>query len=157
MNSLKDTLIYKLSLGLLILIILFLCFIFYLLFAPFKEPTITPYPMPILNKGKIVHYGEPIVTKVRSCTFSATPTTVSVKYENKEGRVFYFASHDSVGVVGCRDSQQNRTPIPESLPPGKYKIYITAVFHVSFFKDVTKVYETESFLLEASPSAEVKK
>lgn len=139
------------------LIILFILgFFVYLMFVPFKEPTINPYPIPILNTNKIVHYGEPIQTKLTSCTYQAVPTTVSVRYQNSEGRIYYFASHDGVGKVGCHTSQQNRDPIPSSLNPGKYVIYITAVFHVTSLKDVTKVYQTEGFVLMASPSAGIK-
>lgn len=137
--------IYYLSMTLLSFIAIFLLYIAFLLFKPFRIPTVSPDPIPIVNK--IVHYGEAIQSKTRSCVFSPTPVTTSVRYQNSEGRVYFFSSHDSVGVVGCKDSTQNRDPIPSSLPPGKYVIYITAIFHVNPLRDVSHVYQTEEFTL----------
>lgn len=134
-------------LGLLSLVALGVFYFLFLLAQPFRLPTVTPYPIPIINKDKTVHYGEPIQTRVRSCTYESVPVTVSVRYQDHAGRVYYFSSHDSVTRIGCHNSIQNREPIPDSLPPSKYKIYITAVFHVNKLKDVTKVYETEEFRL----------
>lgn len=152
----KNKLIYYFLLGVLSFIVISILYVLFLLFKPFTPPTIFPDPIPILNANKIVHYGEPIQTKVTGCTFESVPATVSVKYQNAEGRVYFFASHDSKSPVGCRESQQNRDPIPASLPAGKYIIYVTAVFHITPLEDITKVYQTETFELVATPSANVK-
>lgn len=139
--------LYLVQIAILILGLSALLYMGYLLFKPFTPPTVSPNPIPILNPNKTVHYGEPILTKVTSCVFSETPVTASVRYQDSSGRFFLFASHDAVNKVGCTQSQQNREPIPSSLPPGKYTIYVTAVFHVTALKDVTVIYQTEEFSL----------
>ena len=117
----------------------------YLLTQPFTPPIIIPNPLPIINSP--VHYGEPIQTKVHSCMYSAVPVTSSIRYEDSQGRIYYFSSHDSVTKPGCNSSTVNRQPIPSTLPTGKYIIYVTAVFHVNKLKDVTVQYATQWFQL----------
>lgn len=141
-------LIYPIAIFVITIALLLLFYFGYLLLQPFTPPTVTPYPIPITNKDKVVHYGEPIQTKVVSCVFYAVPVTASVRYQDAAGRFYLFASHDSVNKKGCTESVQNRDPVPTSLPPGKYIIYVTAVFHVNPLKEVTKVYETEEFTVE---------
>lgn len=155
----KHNLLSILGLGTLLVIAGCMVYIFYLLFEPFKTPTITT-PIPILNKDRIIPSGDSISTRVDYCVFKQVPVYSTRRYQSIGGdsRVYFLSSQQTSGVKpGCASATSNTATIPKDIPPGRYKIILDSTFRVNQLKSVTRQYETEEFtIVEATPAGGVR-
>lgn len=141
----KSTLIKVTSLTTLLIILLGMMYIFYLIFEPFKIPTITPKLIPILNDGKTVTQGGLLSTDLNYCIYKSVPTITSKRLEElNTQRVYFFITNTANPKVGCSHVIV-RASLPVDIPPGHYKITTIGIYTVNPLKTVTATFESEPF------------
>lgn len=149
MKSIMKSSILPIIGGVSILIsLVFVGYITYLLFEPFKPPTLDPQIIPILNKDKIIHNGETVSTKIGYCVYKKVSSINTRRIESvgEDRRVYFLSTTTSAGVApGCGSVTSNTLPISKDIPPGHYKIILTSQLRVNQLKEVTATYETEVF------------
>lgn len=132
-------------------IITFGLFLFgYWAFWPVKTFTPNRVPLEILNPGNKVAQGSYVI--FRGGGFHHTDgVQVDVYAEVQDGFLLQYPSVGYVTQYGQRPAFASaKYPIPCFVPPGRYKLVITSVFHVNPIRNETLTVSTEPFWIQAS-------
>ena len=125
----------------LIMLLVFVGYLAYYLFFPFKVVDIKTQPFPVLTKQ--VKHGKSMIFHADYCKYMSVPTKTSTSFV--DSIQFIEADRSSASPKGCH-SKDIAVEIPETLPAGTYKYRITANHQVHPLLRIIKVVaETEEF------------
>lgn len=137
----KNMIIDRTASGLLIGISIFTIYMVYLLFWPFQTVDVkSPCAVvtPVVQAGERVYY-EVTYTKYanRSCIITKQLVNDTIIY-------YPMQASNVISTLG-NVSKVISEKIPDYASPGKYKLFVTANYHISPFRNITKRWETEEF------------
>ena len=124
--------------GTLILLGLVLALVAYWLLYPYNPIDNSE----VIMADKTVQQGQLSSYKFDYCKNEEYPA--KVRKDFVDGIIFQMESPKSTLPTGCH-SIVVPLPIPETLPPGMYKVRITAIYRVNPIRTITNIIETETF------------
>jgi hypothetical protein len=144
----RHTWLAAFSVTTLLLSVLLLGQILFWLLYPYPMVTYDHKPFHIVESPKAAYQGghlsyEYAYTKPRQYT-----TTVTKQFV--DGIVFQSESLVTLRPIG-HAHVVSEIPVPYTLPPGRYKLRITATYKLNPIRSVTQISETEQFLVMESP------
>jgi hypothetical protein len=121
-------------------------------FTPYNVVEYDTKPFHIVEPSKTVEQGGALSYEYNYVKHMLVPVTVTKHFV--DGIVFQADSPVTVRPIG-NGHVHAQIAIPETLPPGTYKLRITAVYRVNPIRDITIVNETEYFsvVLKGHPDA----
>lgn len=116
-------------------------FVSYLLWYPVKTLVVKNAPMPIIG-SRVLHNGDYIYYRYDYCKYYDYP--LSIQRDFVDGIIFKTEPGLAQLEPGCH-IKDVKVIIPDTLPPGDYKIRNITQVVVNQLRTVTTVYETGEF------------
>jgi hypothetical protein len=116
-------------------------------FYPYKVITYDHTPFHIVQRDKKAETGTALSYEYNYTKYMNIAPTVTKQFV--DGIVFESASAITVKPIGS-GHVISEIPIPQTLPPGKYHLKITASYKVNPIRTITIINETESFTVISS-------
>lgn len=121
------------------------------LFYPYKTIEQSPKPFPIVGNTRVMQGGF-VAYKFNYTKHSELQATVHRQFV--DGLVFASSSDASIGPGQSSGTVQAEIPIPYTLPPGRYKLRITATYQVNPLRTIEVVNETQHFIVVKAEQGE---
>jgi hypothetical protein len=115
-------------------------------FYPYVVVTYRQDTFRIVEASKSAPQGGALSYEYDYVKYMAAPVTVSKQFV--DGLIFQSDSPVTVRPVGS-GHVHCQIPIPQTLPPGTYKLRITAVYQVNPIRTITITHDTEFFTVTA--------
>lgn len=129
----------------LVIIFIWIGYVTFLNFQPFKAPIIKQDPMPIVTKQ--VPVGGTVQYVLDYCIFEKVETTTTRQIEEIGGsqRVYFLAATNSPGVEPTCDKKIINIQLSSDIGPGKYRIVTTGRYQVNKVQTESKTFKSEEF------------
>jgi hypothetical protein len=109
---------------------------------PYDTIETSPQPYPILDEDKVLHQGDYLSYKFDFVKNTCTEATVERNFV--DGLIFS-STDDTLHLQEGSGTAYVEVPIPYTLPPGTYKLYIVLKFQVNPLREIVHEVWTEEF------------
>lgn len=124
---------------------IFMLHIWFMLLYPYKTVEITA-PAVVLNEGKVVKRGEPVLYQVQYCKY--TDNSAMVYRSLVDSIVINFPTFSSNLPRGCSTYTGETPNVPLTTQVGKYHLNIRLEYKMNALRTISHEFNTEDFTIK---------